>query len=271
MVTPGNVMIITGASSGFGKLTALLAAQKGYRVVVAARRAERLNELVEEIEMKGGTALAIPCDVTKPEDQKALIDQTIRRFGRIDVLVNNAGVPLKESFADASIDDLRRQWETNVLSLVLLTKRALPALLRSHGVVINIGSMAGHFSLPGWGNYYPTKVSVRSLSHALRRELLPYGVRVSLVEPGPFKTEFGEMAGAEMPGLEPMQVAKKIVKLAERPSRTAIVPGWLGVAVLLAGGIAALLPDVIDLAYLLIGRRKLGGADEPRGAAATTA
>ncbi|MBC8161243.1 MAG: SDR family NAD(P)-dependent oxidoreductase, partial [Roseiflexaceae bacterium] len=94
MDTHGKVMIITGASSGFGRIAAQLAAEQGYRVVVAARRAERLEELVAEIEQHGGAALAVPCDVTIDADQQRLIDTTLERFGQIDVLVNNAGVPL---------------------------------------------------------------------------------------------------------------------------------------------------------------------------------
>ena len=128
MSSQGKVAIITGASSGFGRDAALLAAQRGYRVVVAARREERLNELVHEITGQGDTALAVPCDVTKSDDLQQLVDQTLQHFGQIDVLVNNAGVPLSKGFIDSSVDDLREQWETNVLSIVELTKRALPAL-----------------------------------------------------------------------------------------------------------------------------------------------
>lgn len=262
MITPGNVMIITGASSGFGRLTALMAVEKGYRLVVAARRTERLDELVAEIERRGGTALAIPCDVTKEADQQRLIDRTLQQFGRIDVLVNNAGVPLQQSFVESSVADLRRQWETNVLSIVTLTKLALPALMDSRGVVINIGSVAGHFSVPGWGMYFPTKVSVRSASHMLRRELRPYGVRVSLVEPGPFSTEFGERAGTPFEGaLPPEMVAAKILRMAERPQRVAIVPGLLAPAIVIGGGLAALVPDLVDWMFWAIGARKLREQD----------
>lgn len=258
MNTNDKVMIITGASSGFGRLTALMAVEKGYKLVVAARRAERLNELVSEIEQRGGEALAIPCDVTDEANMRRLVDQALARFGRIDVLVNNAGVPLQESFVEATPEDVRRQWETNVLSIVMLTKLSLPALIESKGVVVNVGSVAGHFSVPGWGMYFPTKVSVRSISQMLRRELLAYGVRVSLVEPGPFATEFGERAGWENgAGMPPEMVASTILRMAERPRRQAIVPWLLTPGAALGGAILALLPDLVDLYYLLAGRRKL--------------
>lgn len=258
MAGSNKVMIITGASSGFGRIAAGMAADKGYRVVVAARRVERLQELVAEIEARGGVALAVPCDITKSDDQRNLIDTTLAHFGRIDVLVNNAGVPLKGGFVETTVDELRRQWETNVVSLLTLTKLATPALIDARGVVINIGSTAGHLSVPGWGTYFSTKVSVRSLSDTLRRELRAYGVRVSLVEPGPFATEFGERAGMGAGGgLPPEAVAQVIVRLAERPRRIVIVPWFFGPLMRFGGALDALVPDLADLAFYIIGRRKL--------------
>lgn len=258
MTVNKKVMVITGASSGFGRITAVMAADKGYRVVVAARRAERLHELVAEIEGRGGVALAVPCDITKSEDQRNLIDTTLAHFGQLDVLVNNAGVPIKGSFVDTTVDELRRQWETNVVSLLTLTKLATPALIDAQGVVINIGSTASHFSIPGWGTYFSTKVSVRSLSDTLRRELRAYGVRVSLVEPGPFATEFSDRAGMSPGGgLPPEAVAQVIVRLAERPRRIVIVPWFFGPLVRVGGAITSLLPGLVDLIFFVIGRRKL--------------
>lgn len=256
MASEGKVTIITGASSGFGRDTALLAAQRGYRVVAAARREDRLNDLVREIEAAGGVALAVPCDVTKPDDLQRLVDQALAEYGRIDVLVNNAGVPLKKNFIDSSVDDLRGQWETNVLSIVELTKRALPALAESQGVVINISSIASRTSVPGWGLYFPTKVAASSISDALRRELMPLGVRVAVVEPGPFNTEFGQRAGMVQPGqtlgLNPLLVARTIVDLMERPRRLVVVPGWMRPLALVSGGLSRGLPDLIDGVFWLI-------------------
>lgn len=264
-----KVVIITGASSGFGALTGLEAARRGYRVVVTARRAERLAELVSRIEAADGTALAVPGDITDSADQQRVIDATLERFGRIDVLVNNAGIPLPNRFADTSVEDLRRQWETNVVSVVELTRRALPALIEARGVVINVGSTAGHFSVPGWGLYFPTKVAVASVSDALRRELRPLGVYVCLVEPGPYDTEFAQRAGmrsdsGESFGFPPRQVSDAIVRLIERPRRLTIKPTWLGPLVLLGGGLARLLPGLVDLILWTVAKR------EQRQAAQTT-
>jgi uncharacterized protein len=254
-----NVVIITGASSGFGRLAAIEAARRGYRVVVAARRAERLEELAREIEAFGGTALAVAGDVTVAEDQQRLIDAALDRFGRIDALINNAGVPLPDGFADSALADLRRQWDTNVTSLIELTKRALPALQESRGTVINVGSLAGNFSLPGWGLYYPTKVAVRSVSDALRRELKPIGVTVSLVEPGPFQTEFARRAGFdrhESFGLRPEPVAQAIVRLIERPRRLTVLPRWLWLPSAISAALVRVLPGPVDLLIALYIKRQ---------------
>lgn len=262
MAINGKVMIITGASSGFGRIAARMAADQGYRVVVTARRAERLDALVSEIERAGGSALAVPGDITDEAHQQHLVDATLERFGQIDVLVNNAGIPLKEGFVDASVDDLRQQWQTNVLSIVTLTKRALPALMTTKGVVINIGSTAGRFSLPVWGMYFPTKVSVASISATLRRELRPYGVRVALVEPGPYATEFGDRAGGVPANvLPPEQVARTIVRLAAHPKRTTVVPWWFRPLIALGSAIASLLPDVVDWVTWAMVRRQIKDRD----------
>lgn len=253
-----KVMIITGASSGFGRLAAQIAAAVGYRVVVTARRAERLEELVREIEAAGGQATAVAGDITSEDDQQRIIDTALERYGQIDVLVNNAGMPLQKNYADSSLADLRGQWNTNVTSIITLTKRALPALMDAKGVVINIGSIAGHFSLPGWGLYYPTKVAVASLSDAMRRELRPLGVKVCLVEPGPFRTEFGERAGtADLGGFAPESVARAIVRLAERPRRRVILPIWMHPLALIFGALVHLIPDVVDVVCWAMIKRQM--------------
>jgi len=265
----GKVMIVTGASSGFGELTALTAAREGYRVVVTARRAERLEQLVQRIEAAGGTALAVAADVTNGDDQHRVIETTLKHFGRIDVLVNNAGVPLRETFVDSSLTDLRRQWDTNVLAIVELTKHALPALIDAHGVVINIGSIAGHFSLPGWGMYYPTKVAVASISESLRRELSSHDVQVCLVEPGPYATEFGQRAGFDSDttfGFDPQQIADVILRLCKRPKRRVIVPWWTTPFVVLAAGGVRLLPGLVDLLFRVMGNRQQRRVKQPKQA-----
>ena len=263
-----KVMIITGASSGFGEVTARMAARQGYRLVVTARREDRLKTLVDEITAAGGQARVVVGDITQTDVQRQVIDAAIDGYGGIDVLVNNAGVPLVGGFIDESLDNLRRQWETNVLAMVILTRLALPELMRTRGVVINIGSVAGHFSLPGWGMYFPTKVAVASLSDALRRELQPRGVRVCLVEPGPYQTEFYTKTGSATPiGLPPEQVARTILRLAARPGRLAIVPFWMGPFVVLGGFLNSALPELADVVFWIMAklqdRRQKAGREMP--------
>lgn len=248
-------MLITGASSGFGETTARMAARQGYRLVVTARREDRLKVLVDEITAAGGQALAVAGDITQADVQQRVIDAAIDSYGSIDVLVNNAGVPLAGGFIDESLDNLRRQWETNVLAIVALTRLALPALMLTRGVVINVGSVAGHFSLPGWGMYFPTKVAVASISDALRRELQPRGVRVCVVEPGPFQTEFYKHTGSGAAiGGPPEHVARAILRLAARPGRQVFVPFWIGPFIILGSLLTSAMPELADIVFWMVAK-----------------
>ena len=252
-----KVVIITGASSGFGYLSALEAGRRGYQVVVTARRAERLEELVGKVEQQGGEILAIAGDINDDAHQQEVIDRTLERFGRIDVLVNNAGLPLDTSFREASLADIRRQWDTNTTSLIILSKRALPELMRTKGTIINISSSISRFSVPGWGLYASTKMAASSVSDALRRELAPFGVAVCTVEPGPYNTEFGQRAGqpADQPfGFDPQVVANAIVSLFERPRRLVVRPIWMRPIIAIGGTVVHALPDIVDLVFLLAAR-----------------
>lgn len=254
-----KVAIITGASSGFGYLAALEAAAQGHRLVVTARRAERLDELVREVEARGGEAVAVAGDITDGAVQQRLVDGALGRWGRLDVLVNNAGVPLSGSFTQASLDDLRLQWNTNTTSVIELTKRALPALIDSNGIVIIVSSSLARFSIPGLGLYASSKVAASSIGDSLRRELVPHGVRVSIVEPGPYRTEFGQRAG--MPsdgpgGFSAQEVAEAMVRLFERPKRLVVLPVWMRPLLAVGGGLFRALPDAIDLLFWAFARRQ---------------
>lgn len=262
--TEAKVAIITGASSGIGYEVAKRAARKGYRVAVNARREDRLQELAGKIEAAGGTVLVVQGDVGDMAVQRRLVEETVRKFGRIDVLVNNAGLPLPTSFADSPVEELSRQWSTNVTALVTLTRIALPYLQSAHGTIINIGSSISHFPVPGMGNYAPTKIAVAGLSKSLRRELEPMGVHLCLVEPGPIDTEFGahsnldavySKAGGFSLSLPVAQAAIPIVRLFDHPRKRIIVPGWMTPFVLLAGGIMQVASPVVDVVYNVMGRQ----------------
>ncbi len=251
-----RVVIVTGASSGIGWAVARRAAHKGFRVVLAARRAERLEALAARIAADGGQAHVVPADLVDLAAQRHLVDEAIRVYGRIDILVNNAGLPLPVPYAEATPEDLRRQWEVNVVALVTLTRLALPHLEASRGGVINIGSMISRFPVPGMGTYSATKIAVAGLTTALRRELTGRGVRVSLVEPGPIATEFSTRAGGRSmaPGGGPLrisaaQAAVPIVRLFDHPRARIVVPGNLGPVLWLAEQLMRLLGPLVDWFY----------------------
>lgn len=253
-----RVVVITGASSGIGAAVAREAVRRGFAVVLAARRTERIEALALELRQAGGAALPVTTDVSRLEDQQRLVDESLRVFGRIDILVNNAGKPLRGGFVDTSPAALQDQWAVNVTSIATLTRLALPELRRGRGVVVNVGSSISRFGMPGWGNYAPTKIAVAGLSDSLRRELAALGVRVCLVEPGPIITEFGLHAGWPInAGFPVSMVSRAIVRLFDRPRRRVVVPFWMAPFLSLGGALAELLPGLVDIVFLLRGRLKI--------------
>ena len=215
--------VVTGASSGIGAATARLLADHGYRVVCAARRAERVRALADEI---GG--LAVACDVTAPDDVARLAATT---GDRLAVLVNNAGGALGlEPVAEADVDLWRRMYETNVLGTLQVTKALLPALVAAEGIVVNVGSIAGLLAYEGGGGYTAAKHGVHVMTETLRLELVEQPVRVTEIAPGMVHTEEfaltrfgGDQARADQvyagvpDPLVAQDVADAIVWMATRP------------------------------------------------------
>ncbi len=244
-----KVVIVTGASSGIGQAVAQRAAHEGYRVVINARREDRLAGVAARIRASGGEALVVAGDIADLSTQHHLVEQAVAHFGRLDVLVNNAGFPLPGRFAASPAEELRRQWDVNVSTLSTLTRIALPHLQATRGTVVNIGSAISHFPVPGMGNYAPTKIAVAALSDALLLELAPLGVKVCLVEPGPINTEFSERAGrgSGNPRRFHIPVARSaisIVRLFEHPRPRIAIPEYLGPVLILAGFLTRLFLSV---------------------------
>jgi NADP-dependent 3-hydroxy acid dehydrogenase YdfG len=186
----GKVAVITGASSGIGEATAEVLAAEGAAVVVAARRENRLNDLVERINGDGGKALAVECDVTDEEQAHALIRRANDELGRVDILVNNAGVMQLSKVEKGLSDEWRTMFEVNVLALLYTTDAAVQVMKeQGSGHVVNISSVAGRKTRPGVGVYSGTKFAVNAISEALRQELIEDNVRVTVVEPGAVETE----------------------------------------------------------------------------------
>jgi NADP-dependent 3-hydroxy acid dehydrogenase YdfG len=192
----GQVALVTGASSGIGEATAIALARAGARVVVAARRAERLEALVGRVAAtaaKGGEAFAAVADVAREADARSLVARAHAKWGRLDVVVNSAGVMLLGAVDGARTDDWRRMIDVNLLGLMYVTHAALPLLrAQKSGHFVNVASLAGRIANPGAAVYAATKFGVCAFSESLRREIYKDGIRVTVVEPGVVATELGE-------------------------------------------------------------------------------
>lgn len=234
-----KVVLITGASSGFGEDAARLFARQGCRVVVAARRLDRLQALAAEIQDAGGEALAVPVDISKPAEIDVMVQTTIDLYGRIDILFNNAGFGAVDWFENL---DPERHIETliqvNLTGTLLVTRAVVPHMLKQRaGHIINMSSVAGLVASPLITTYVASKNGVRAFTDALRRELAPFGIRVSGIYPGPATTEFGKKLERtrsrehmkkrfQYSHLTSEYVAQRVVGVARRPVRSLIIPWW---------------------------------------------
>ncbi|MBQ0823407.1 oxidoreductase [Microvirga sp. HBU67558] len=195
------VWFITGCSTGFGRELAQLVLKRGWRAVVTARDIARVEDLTRGYEAK---ALAVSLDVTRDDDIAAAVSEAEARFGSIDVLVNNAGYGYQASIEEGNDEEIRAQFETNVFGLAAMTRAVLPGMrARRHGHIVNISSQAGFIGYPGSGYYAATKHAVEGLSDALSKEVAPLGIRVTCVEPGPFRTDWaGRSLQQRRPAIE---------------------------------------------------------------------
>ena len=230
----GKVAVITGASSGIGEATAEALAAEGASVVVAARREERLSDLVERINGNGGKALSVECDVTDEEQAHELIQKVKDELGQVDIIVNNAGVMQLSKIEKGLSDEWRTMFEVNVLGLLYVTDATVQVMKeQGSGHLINISSVAGRKSGPFRGAYSGTKFAVNAISEALRVELLEDNIRVTMVEPGAVETELGghitdEEAREGMQSvlsgdiLQPEDIAGAIAYCAVQPERVSV-------------------------------------------------
>jgi short-subunit dehydrogenase len=236
------VILITGASSGIGAATARMFAKEGYRVVLAARRISRIENLAEEIRSSGSQVLAIGSDISNLEDINNLVVSALDVYGRIDILFNNAGfgrIDWLEGLAPG--DDIQSQIQVNLTGLILLTHAVLPHMIaRRGGHIINMSSLAGLLAMPTYSVYAASKFAVRGFSEALRREVAVYGIKVSAIYPGAVDTEFEERAhikrktGTRTPKalrLSADDVALAVLHLVDRPKRILVIPWPMRLAV----------------------------------------
>jgi short-subunit dehydrogenase len=215
------VVIITGASSGLGAATARELARRGARVVLAARREAELRALADEIERAGGTALAVQADVSDRVDIDRLVQNAIQNYGRIDVLVNNAGINAGRTVADAEDRDIEQIINVNLLAVARCCNAVIPQMReQGRGIIVNIGSIAGEVATNSL--YAATKFGVRGLSDGLRRELRHDKIDVVLIAPGFIRTALTEGVRLPMPG--PEAVATAVANATTRPRRRIVVP-----------------------------------------------
>lgn len=237
MGTPleGRVALVTGASSGIGEATALALSAAGAKVALAARRRERLDALAARIRERGGEAFVVVADLANEEEAQRAVRETEAHFGRLDILINNAGVMYLEPVATADLARWRHMFELNVLGLIAATQAALPGMsARRDGHIVNVSSTAGRIANASAAAYSGTKFGVVGFSEALRKEVYKDGIRVTVIEPGVVATELRDhIADAQtqqainawaesMRQLQPEDVANTIVFCVSQPAHVNI-------------------------------------------------
>jgi 3-oxoacyl-[acyl-carrier protein] reductase len=219
----GMSAVVTGGSKGIGRAVAEALARYGVSVVIGARTAGEVERAAAEITARGGGAtVAVPCDVRRPEDCAALVARAVDSFGRLDVLINNAGLGIFSPVAEMSTAQWLQQIETNLNGVFFCTREALPHLKQRGGWIINIGSLAGKNAFPGGAAYNATKFGLIGFSEALMQEVRHDGVRVSYVMPGSVATHFGGGEPSVTDGwkIQPEDIGQIVLDLLATPERT---------------------------------------------------
>jgi len=223
-----KIVIVTGASSGIGKATALRFAQKGAHLVLAARSVANLNILSEQLTPFGVEVLIVPTDVSKEADCKNLMDKALEKFGRIDVLVNNAGISMRAAFADIELDVLKKVMDVNFWGTVFCTRYAMASILKSKGSIVGVSSIAGYKGLPGRTGYSSSKFAMHGFLESVRIENLKNGIHVLIACPGFTASNIrntaldangsvqGETPRDEQKMMQPEEVAKAMVAAVEK-------------------------------------------------------
>jgi NAD(P)-dependent dehydrogenase (short-subunit alcohol dehydrogenase family) len=257
---PSKAVLITGCSSGIGKATAAKLAADGWKVYATARRPETLADLKQA----GCETLAL--DVTDEESMRAAVAAVTEAEGAVGALVNNAGYSQSGAVESVPLEQIRRQFETNVFGLIRMCQLVLPGMRAQHwGRIVNVGSMGGRLTFPGGGVYHATKYALEAISDALRFEVRGFGVDVSLVEPGLIITNFGDVAAASVqtdgPYAEFNRRVAKTTEDAYKGPMSKLGAGPEAVAKAIAGALRAEHPKprypVTASAHLLINQRKL--------------
>jgi NADP-dependent 3-hydroxy acid dehydrogenase YdfG len=220
----GKVAIVTGASAGIGKATAISLAAEGAKVAIVARRSDRLEALAQQITAAGGEALVIVADITDDTKIPTIVDKTKTTWGQIDILVNNAGIALTGVIANADPADWRRMIDLNLLALMNLTHAVLPILqAQGSGHIVNVSSVAGRTIRVGIGGYNVSKWGVNAFSEALRQEVSQHNIRVTVIEPGMVNTEIDQHISDEIAKQRSQELRNSITPLESEDIASAIV------------------------------------------------
>ena len=233
-----KVILITGASSGIGKETAIEFAKLGANLVLVARRKDRLEQTANELKKFHVTTLICQCDVSKKDQVNKMTKIVLEKFDSIDILVNNAGFAVYGSVIDLSIDEIESQMETNYFGMIYCIKNFLPTMLKKNsGHIVNVASVAASFGLPGIASYCASKFAMLGFSEGLKHELKDTGIGITVVSPIMVRTNFFDHPSfKKMPKYSPTSlssktVAKAILKAANSPRLEIIVPSFVRGAV----------------------------------------
>ena len=221
-------IIITGASSGIGKAVALKLAESKPKIVIVARRQKELMKTAHAVKRKGAKVLPIIGDVRNREDRERVVNLTMKAFGQIDVLINNAGLGKANLFIDQPNEEIDELIETNILALIKLTHEVLPIMKdQGEGHIINLSSTLALLPSYPFAVYCATKAAVKTFSDCIREEVKEYGIKISTVLPGPYETNFGKVAGygkSGFKGYNVLKLAEHIAKLVSNPKDDLIKP-----------------------------------------------
>ena len=237
-----KVVLVTGGSSGFGRVIAEAFAAAGAKLAIAGLEADAVRQAADEMQAAGRDVFGVQADITRQEDVDRLFAETLERFGRLDVLVNNAGRSMRGKVLDTTPDQFRELMELNLIALVRCTRTAAPHLLETRGHVVNIGSLASKSAARWVGAYPATKFAVAAYSQQLRLELGPQGLHVLLVCPGPIQRKDARLyplegledmpeiarspgAGVRVPLTRPERLAAAILRACQRRQPELVVPG----------------------------------------------
>jgi short-subunit dehydrogenase len=247
-----QVVLITGASAGIGRCLAVDFARRGAAVIGCGRSQERLQETLKEMRGFNQNSTVVVCDVADREQVPAMVGQALSDFGKVDILINNAGIGMRRPFVETSLDTIEEIIRTNYLGMVYCTHALLPSMIRrGSGHIVNISSGSGHIGTLNMAAYCGSKFAMNGFSESLYHELRPLGVHVSVVSPGPVRTEFNR-SFADVPprsppllAIGPEAVAEAVIRAIERRQFEVVLPRWLALVCWIKGAAPGLFRAVL--------------------------